>query len=84
MQAAPPGLRLAGSIGWGGREGTHEKQARSKDSLTNAAVSIWKRATSKLFDLEAKIVTQVCWLGSESLINASSNWALSFTRRIKA
>lgn len=40
-------------------EGRQDRQARSKESLTDAAVSIWKRATSRLFDLEAKIVTQV-------------------------
>ena len=59
VQAAIPGAQLADTIGWGGKEGTQDRQARSKESLTDAAVSIWKRATSRLFDLEAKIVTQV-------------------------
>lgn len=54
-----PGAQLADSIAWGGKEGTQDRQARSKESLTGAAMSIWKRAASKLFDLEAKIVTQV-------------------------
>ncbi len=62
VQAAVPGSQLADSIAWGGKEGTQDRQARSKESLTDAAVSIWKRAASKLFDLEAKIVTQVCYL----------------------
>ena len=59
-QAAVPGSQLADSIAWGGKEGMQDRQARSKESLTGAAMSIWKRAASKLFDLEAKIVTQVC------------------------
>lgn len=60
MQAAVPGAAQADSIAWGGREGTQDRQARSQATLTDTAVSIWKRATSRLFDLEAKIVTQVC------------------------
>jgi hypothetical protein len=59
VQAAEPGAQPADPIRWGGKEGTQDRQARSKESLTDAAVSIWKRATSRLFDLEAKIVSQV-------------------------
>ena len=58
-QAAAPGEALAAGIAWGGKEGTQDRQARSQGSLTDAAMSVWKRASSRLFDLEAKIVTQV-------------------------
>ena len=58
-QAAAPGEALAAGIAWGGKEGSQDRQARAQGSLTDAAMSVWKRASSRLFDLEAKIVTQV-------------------------
>ena len=58
-KAAAPGEALTASIAWGGKEGMQDRQARAQGSLTDAAMSIWKRASSRLFDLEAKIVTQV-------------------------
>ena len=61
--AAPAPEELQGGIAWSGNvSGTGEtgtgQQSRARRA-TDAAMSIWKRASSRLFDLESKIVMQV-------------------------
>lgn len=51
---------------------------RQGASVTDAAMSIWRRATGKLFDLEARIVMQVQCIPLISLwtecMTAASHW----------
>ena len=59
--AAPAPEELQGAIAWSGNGsgGTGTGQQSRARRATDAAMSIWKRASSRLFDLESKIVMQV-------------------------
>lgn len=60
-QAAAPAPEEMQGIAWSGSSGSNGSGTggRSRARLaTDAAVSIWKRASSRLFDLESKIVMQ--------------------------
>ena len=71
MQAASPVVQP--DIAWAGRRGTggtagdkgsvELQEQRQRVSVTDAAMSIWRRATGKLFDLESRIVMQVRFPG---------------------
>lgn len=56
-----PDISWARSTSGGTAGGTGEvlERARQGGSVTDAAMSIWRRATGKLFDLESRIVMQV-------------------------
>ncbi len=54
-----PDIKWAG--GMAGGTGEVLERARQGGSVTDAAMSIWRRATGKLFDLESRIVMQVCY-----------------------
>ena len=60
LQAAVPSAEPLQDIRWSG-SGTGEQavHAQAGGSVTDVAMSIWKRATSRLFDLESRIVMQV-------------------------
>lgn len=65
-QAALPALEDAPNQGirWKGEGtgeiGTAEGRRGGAHRATDAAMSIWKRASSRLFDLESKIILQAC------------------------
>jgi hypothetical protein len=59
LQAAAPAPEEMQGIAWSGSDGSSGTGGRSRARrATDAAVSIWKRASSRLFDLESKIVMQ--------------------------
>ena len=52
-------IKWAGGTTGGTGTGEVLERARAGGSMTDAAMSIWRRATGKLFDLESRIVMQV-------------------------
>lgn len=77
-----PDIKWTGGTAGGNDTGEVAERARQGGSVTDAAMSIWRRATGKLFDLESRIVMQVSLLCILICIERASWTCLFSTLRL--